>query len=93
MKWRLVHCFQHLKWQKCELIFESILKEADGEKQVSYILLWVGKQGIDIYNSWTFMDVGDQKDQTRILDRFMEHLEPQTNHQIHRYTLQGMRQD
>ena len=33
--------------QKCELIFKSILKDADGE-QVSYILLWVGKQGINI---------------------------------------------
>ena len=35
--------------QKCELIFKSILKEADGEEQVSYILLWVGEQGIDIF--------------------------------------------
>ena len=32
--------------QKCELIFK--LKDADGEQQVNYILLWVGKQGIDI---------------------------------------------
>ena len=37
--------------QKCELMFKSILKDADGEEQVSYILLWVGEQGLDIYNS------------------------------------------
>ena len=55
--------------QKCELIFKSILKEADGEEQVSYILLWVGEQGIDIYNSWTFVDAGNRKDLTKILDR------------------------
>jgi hypothetical protein len=60
--------------QKCELIFKSILKDAEGEEQVSYIQLWVG-------------------DPAKILDRFMEHLEPRTNHRIHRYTLQGMRQD
>ncbi|CAB4043122.1 Hypothetical predicted protein, partial [Paramuricea clavata] len=37
--------------------------------------------------------VKDQKDPAKILDRFMEHLESRTNHRIHRYTLQGMRQD
>ncbi|CAB4020983.1 Retrovirus-related Pol poly from transposon [Paramuricea clavata] len=70
--------------QKCELMFKSILKDAEGEEQVSYILLWVGEQGLDIYNSWTFEDVKDQKDPAKILDRFMEHLEPRTNHRIHR---------
>ena len=79
--------------QKCELMFKSVLKDAEGEEQVSYILLWVGEQGLDIYNSWTFEDGKDQKDQAKILDRFMEHLEPRTNHRIHRYTLQGMRQE
>jgi hypothetical protein len=79
--------------QKCELIFKSILKDADGEEQVSYILLWVGEQGLDIYNSWTFEDGEDKKDPAKILDRFMEHLEPRSNHRIHRYTLQGMRQN
>ncbi len=78
--------------QKCELMFKSILKDADGEEQVSYILLWVGEQGLDIYNSWSFVDE-EGKDPKKILNRFMEHLEPRTNHRIHRYTLQGMRQE
>ena len=47
----------------------------------------------NIYNSWTFVDEKDREDPTKILDRFTEHLEPRTNHRIHRYTLQGMRQD
>ena len=79
--------------QKCELMFKSILKDAGGEEQVSYILLWAGEKGLDIYNSWTFVDEKDREDPTKILDRFTEHLEPRTNHRIHRYTLQGMRQD
>ena len=79
--------------QKCELMFKSILKDASGEEQVSYILLWAGEKGLDIYNSWTFVDEKDREDPTKILDRFTEHLEPRTNHRIHRYTLQGMRQD
>ena len=54
--------------QKCELMFKSILKEAEGEEQVSYyILLWVGEQGLDIYNTWTFEDGKDKKDQSIIL--------------------------
>ena len=44
---------------------------------------------ITVGHSW----MRDQRDPTKILDRFMEHLEPWTNHRIHRYTLQGMRQD
>jgi hypothetical protein len=54
--------------QKCELMFKSILKDAEGEEQVSYILLWVGEQGLDIYNSWAFEDGKDQKDPAKILD-------------------------
>ena len=52
--------------QKCELIFKSILNDAEGEEQVSYILLWVG-------------------DPAKILDRFMEHLEPRksSNSQVY----------
>ena len=40
--------------QKCQLMFSSVLKDADDEEKVSYILLWSGEKGLDIYNSWTF---------------------------------------
>ena len=29
--------------QKCELMFKSVLKDVEGEEQVSYILLWIGE--------------------------------------------------
>lgn len=49
-------------------------------------------QGLDMYNSWTFEEEDERKYPANILDKFMGHLEPRTNHRIHTYTLQGIRQ-
>ena len=74
-------------------MLKSILKEIAKEEQVRYLLLWVGEQGSDMYNSCAFEDEDEREVPAKILDRFMEHLEPRTNHRIHRYILQGIRQD
>ena len=66
--------------QRCELMFKSVLKAVEKEEQVSYLLLWVGEKGLDMYNSWTFEDESDRKDPKKVLDRYMENLEPRTNH-------------
>ena len=34
-------------------MFPSVLKDADDKEKVSYILLWSGEKGQDLYNSWT----------------------------------------
>ena len=47
--------------QKCQLIFSSILKDTDDKEKVSYILLWLGEEDLDIYNSWTFTKKEDRK--------------------------------
>ena len=46
--------------QKCQLLFKSVLKVTDDEEKVSYILLWSGEKGLDMYNSWTFMIEDDR---------------------------------
>ena len=74
-------------------MFSSVLKDADDEEKVSYILLWSGEKGLDIYNSWTFAKEEDRKKPAIIFERFENQLEPKTSHLIHRYTLQGMRQE
>ena len=79
--------------QKCQLMFSSVLKDADDEKKVSYILLWSGEKGLDLYNSWTFTKEEDRIEPAIIFERFENQLEPKTSHRIHRYTLQGMRQE
>ena len=59
---------------------QKLLKDTDDEEKVSYIILWSGEKGRDMYNSWTF-------------GKFENQLEPKTSHRIHRYTLQRMRQE
>ncbi|XP_019628682.1 PREDICTED: uncharacterized protein K02A2.6-like [Branchiostoma belcheri] len=78
--------------QKTELAFKSFLKDTEPEQQVSYILLWVGSQGLDLFNSWEFTDAGDAKKPDKILEKFETHLEPKTNHRIYRYEFQGIQQ-
>ena len=79
--------------QKCQLMFSSVLKDADDEEKVSYVLLWSGEKGLDIYNSWTFTKEEERKKPAIIFERFENQLEPKTSHRIHRYTLEGMRQE
>ena len=79
--------------QKCQLMFSSVLDDADDEEKVSYILLWSGEKGLDIYNSWTFTKEEERKKPAIIFELFENQLEPKTSHRIHRYTLQGIRQE
>ena len=58
-----------------------------------YVLLWSGEKGLDMYNSWTIEKGDDRKKPAVIFGKFENQLEPKTSHRIHRYTLQGMRQD
>ena len=56
----VVATFSRLK-KKCELMFSSVLKSANDEERASYLFLWVGEQGLDKYNSWTFEEEEDRK--------------------------------
>ena len=47
--------------QKCQLMFSSVLKDTNDKEKVSYILLWSGERGLDIYNRWTFTKEKDKK--------------------------------
>lgn len=87
----VVAAFARFK-QKCELMFQSVLmKASDGEK-ASYLLLWTGEKGIEMFNSWTFTNEADKKVPKVLLEKFQQHLEPKTHHRIHRYTFQGLQQ-
>ena len=79
--------------QKCQPMFSCVLKGTDDEEKVSYILLWSGEKGLDIYNSWTLTKQEDKKKPAIIFERLENQLEPKTSHRIHRYTLQGIRQE
>ena len=42
--------------QHCELIFAGPLKQISEEVKVTYLLLWIGDTGRDIFNTWTIPD-------------------------------------
>ena len=59
--------------------FQAFSDTDDKEKE-SYILLWSGGKGLDIYNSWTFTKEEDTKKPDIIFERFENQLEPKTSH-------------
>ena len=87
----VVEAFKKFK-QKSQLAFKSFLKGSTTEEQVSYILLWSGERGLDLYNSWD-MPEPDCNDPIKVLEKFETHLEPKSNHRIRRYEFQSLRQE
>lgn len=42
--------------QNCNLIFSGPFVKKTENEQASFILLWIGKQGLETFNSWTRSD-------------------------------------
>ncbi len=87
----LPNAFSQFK-QYCELYFKGPLKMITKEEQATYLLLWVGQQGLQMYNTWTFADGGDKKDPDKLLKHFENHIKPKENFRISRYHLMKERQ-
>ncbi|CAI9720143.1 Hypothetical predicted protein [Octopus vulgaris] len=87
----IVEAFKKFK-QKTQLVFKSFLKGITDEEKVSYILLWTGEKGLDLFNGWD-MSEADCNNPDTLLEKFERHLEPRSNHRIHRYEFQGLKQD
>ncbi|XP_065176961.1 uncharacterized protein K02A2.6-like [Sycon ciliatum] len=79
--------------QYCELIFGGPYSAKSAKEQCSYILLWIGRPGVDIYNSWTFADEADRFKVDELLSRFQAHLQPKVNAWLARFQLQQQRQN
>ncbi len=43
-------------------IFEGPLDDKDDSVKVSYLKLWVGDKGLDVFEGFTFDDPGDAKE-------------------------------
>lgn len=76
--------------QRCALYFT--VKGIKVEKQVNYILLFAGEQGLKIYNSWSLIQ--EEANQPDVVwEKFTTHVEPKTNFRIARFQLQKMKQE
>ena len=61
------------------------------EDQHSYIILWSGREGLRMYNTWGLTD--DQlRDPKNVWDNFSRQIEPRENFRIHRLEFQRFKQ-
>ena len=78
--------------QYCEFIFRRPSADKDESARVTHILLWVGQEGLDMYNTWDLCDA-DSKKMDVILGRFKALIEPKANFRLSRFNLQKFRQN
>ena len=78
--------------QYCQLIFDGPYSTKSEKEKVTYLLLWIGRQGLDVYNSFTWDNTDDRHKLTEVWQKFSDHIEPKVNSWLARYTLQQFRQ-
>ena len=88
----LPHAFKRFK-RYCEILLKtSTYAEKPGDQLVNYILLWLGPQGLEIFDSWTMSDE-DRKTPAKVWDKFSEYFEPKTNYRLNRYQMRNIKQE
>lgn len=75
-------------WRKFKLhvglMFSGPLKRKGEDERCSYLLLWVGEKGRDIYNTWTLTE-DERKTLNAYYDRYEAYVMPKTNFIFSRY--------
>ena len=79
--------------QHVDLIFEGPLADKDDKVKITYLLLWIGDKGRDIYNTWKLSE-DDKKSLKSHYDKFLAYVQPKTNSLLSRckfrHEIQGM---
>ena len=77
----------------CELMLSTptYSNRSDAEK-VNYILLWLGPQGVEIYDSWTHLSEEQLQTPATVWKSFQSYFEPKTNFRLARYQLRDIKQ-
>ena len=65
--------------QHMEVMFSGPLKSRQEAEKCSYLLIWVGQKGRDIYNTWTDITDEDKSKLKTYYDRFEAHVSPRAN--------------
>lgn len=80
MDWDSTNIVEEFKkfHQHVELILTGALSEKTEAVNVTYLLLWVGEKGREIYNTLTLSD-DERKSARLICDAFQKHLQPKSN--------------
>ena len=74
------------------LVFSGPFATKSDNEKASYILLWIGRQGVNIYNSFVWANEENKTKPEIIWAKFEKHLAPKTNFRLARYQLQHLKQ-
>ena len=74
----LPEAFQSFR-QYSTLIFDGPFANKTEKEKVTYLLLWIGSHGRDIYDGWTWNTREEKFRLQIVLERFQRHIEPQVN--------------
>ena len=93
MDWHSPDALQAFKKFKahCELYFLGPLKEQSEEEKVSYLLIWLGDDGIELVSTWTLTAMDKKLDTYRT--RFENYLSQKSNFRLPRYKLRTLKQE
>lgn len=70
--------------QHAELMFSGPLKGKTEEEKCSYLLLWIGEKGRDVYNTWT-LGADDAKKLSTYYNKYTDYLTSKSNPIYARY--------
>lgn len=75
----------------CELLLSTpTYRDRTGGEIVSYILLWMGPQAVEIFDNWTHLTQIQKQTPTDIWESFEKYFEPKSNFRLARFQLRGM---
>ena len=71
--------------QHAELMFTVPLKSRQEAEKCSYLLIWSGQKGRDIFNTWKDITEEDKAKLNMCYDKFEQHVNPRSNPVFARY--------
>ena len=78
--------------QYCNLIFAGPYSAKREREKVTFLLLWTGRHGIDLHNSWTWNSQEDKHKLDAVWKKFSDHIEPKVNAYRARFQLSQLKQ-
>lgn len=80
MDWNSANLPEAWRWfkQQVELMFSGPLREKHEPEKCSYLLLWIGDKGQDIYNTWSLSE-DEAKKLQRYYDKYAPYITPKSN--------------
>ena len=78
--------------QYVQLIFDGPFSLKTEKEKSSYLLIWIGRAGVDVFNSWSWDNQDDRHKLSELWQRFETHIKPMSNARLARFQLQQFRQ-